>query len=84
LYLHAVQTAKDAAVSEIILTGEIARSDVEAVTGYKERQARNIVSKLHEKELLTSSANRAPLRLTIPHAVVERWFPRLYPAETLG
>jgi len=68
---------------EILFTGELARGDVEAVTGYKDRQARKIVRALQDNELLVSESSRAPLKLNIPHAVVERWFPKLYPAETL-
>jgi Fic family protein len=70
-------------IREVLLSGEIARGAVESVTGYKDRQARNIVRALLDKGLLNSESTRAPLRLSIPHVVVERWFPKLYPAETL-
>jgi hypothetical protein len=64
---------------EVILFGPLSRAKVTEVTGYKERQARSIVSRLIELELLTADSPRAPLRLHIPHAVVSAWFPRLYP-----
>ncbi len=66
-------------IREILLSGELARGAVESVTGYKDRQSRNIVRALFDKELLTSESIRAPLKLNVPHAVVERWFPKLYP-----
>lgn len=68
---------------EVILLGSLPRAQVTEVTGYKERQARTIVSRLIERELLISDSPRAPLRLHLPHAIVEAWFPRLYPAEVL-
>ncbi len=64
---------------EIILLGPLPRAKVPEVTGYKERQARSVVSALIDLELLTAESPRAPLRLHIPHEVVSAWFPRLYP-----
>jgi hypothetical protein len=62
---------------EVILLGSLPRARVTEVTGYKERQARSIVSRLIELELLTTESVRAPLRLRlhIPHEVVSAWFP---------
>lgn len=65
---------------EIILLGPLPRAKVAEVTGYKERQARSVVSALIELELLSAESTRAPLRLHIPHEVVSAWFPRLYPS----
>lgn len=64
---------------EIILLGPLPRAKVTEVTGYKERQARSVVSALIDLELLSAESPRAPLRLHIPHEVVSAWFPRLYP-----
>jgi len=64
---------------EIILLGPLPRAKVAEVTGYKERQARSVVSALIDLELLSAESPRAPLRLHIPHEVVSAWFPRLYP-----
>jgi Fic family protein len=66
---------------EIILVGALERGKVENVTGYKERQSRNIVKTLIDNSLITSVSIRSPLKLHIPHAVIERWFPKLYPAS---
>lgn len=66
---------------EVILLGALPRAKVTEVTGYKERQARSVVSKLLELEVLTAESVRAPLKLHIPHEVVSEWFPRLYPGD---
>jgi Fic family protein len=64
---------------EVILFGALPRAKVVEVTGYRERQARSVVSALIALELLTAESPRAALRLHIPHKVVSAWFPRLYP-----
>ncbi|NDC36801.1 MAG: Fic family protein [Proteobacteria bacterium] len=55
---------------EVILVGPLARGKVAEVAGYQERQARNLVARLMEVELLRSETPRAALRLHIPHRVV--------------
>lgn len=66
---------------EAALNGEVERGRVPAITGYEERAARIITSSLVERGMLTTTSSRAPLRLGFPAAVVERWFPRLYPID---
>lgn len=66
---------------EALLAGEFERGKAAAITGYGERMARNVVSKLLERGLLVSSSPKGPLRLGFPLWVVERWFPSLYPAN---
>lgn len=66
---------------EALLAGEFERGKAAAITGYGERMARNVVSRLLERGLLVSSSPKGPLRLGFPLAVVERWFPSLYPAN---
>jgi len=66
---------------EALLAGEFERGKATAITGYGERMARNVVSKLLERGLLVSSSPKGPLRLGFPLSVVERWFPSLYPAN---
>jgi Fic family protein len=65
---------------EALLAGEVPRGRAPELTGYRERMARNVVSKLIELALLVSDSHRAPLRLGFPIAAAERWFPRLFPA----
>lgn len=68
---------------EVLLAGEIERGAAPSITGYAERMARNVVSKLVERGLLTSPTPKGPLSLGFPLAVVERWFPSLYPANRM-
>lgn len=64
---------------EAALAGEFLRGKATELTGYEERQARTVLSKLMSQGLLVSSSDRGPVRLGFPIDVVERWFPRLYP-----
>ncbi len=64
---------------EALLAGEFDRGRAPALTGYKERMARNVLSRLLELGLLISAGTKAPVRLGFPITVVERWFPALYP-----
>ncbi len=64
---------------EAALAGEYPRGRATELTGYEERQARNVLSQLMGMDLLVSSTRRGSVRLGFPIGVVERWFPRLYP-----
>jgi hypothetical protein len=64
---------------EALLAGEFERGMAPSLTGYKER---TVVSKLIEVGLLVSPSHVARVRLGFPVAVVERWFPALYPASS--
>ncbi len=55
------------------------RGKVQAITGYEERQARNVLKALLSKGLLVSQSPRSPVRLGFPAHVVGRWLPRLHP-----
>ena len=68
---------------EVLLAGEIERGAAPSITGYAERMARNVVSKLLERGLLASPTPKGLLTLGFPLAVVERWFPSLYPANRM-
>jgi len=65
---------------EALLAGEFERGRADSITGYGERNARTVLSSLIERGLLVSDTPKAPVRLSFPLAVVERWFPALYPA----
>jgi Fic family protein len=67
---------------EALIAGEFDRGLAPSLTGYKERMARTVVSKLLDAGLLVSPSHVARLRLGFPLAVVERWFPALYPATS--
>ena len=66
---------------EALLTGQIERSKAAQITGYQERQARTVLTKLIGLKLLVSDGPRKPVRLGFPHHVTERWFPALYSAK---
>lgn len=65
---------------EAILIGEFPRSQVQALTGYQERQARTVLSILLESGVLTSASPKGKVRLGFPLDIIDRWLPRLYPA----
>jgi hypothetical protein len=66
---------------EAAMSGEVERARVQALTGYEERAARKITSALIDRGMLVATSHRSALRLGFPSDVVERWFPRLYPAD---
>lgn len=70
-----------AVLREAVMSGEVERSKIPALTGYEERGARNVTAALVDKGMLTATTHRAPLRLAFPVDVAERWFPNLYPSN---
>lgn len=64
---------------EAVLAGEFARGKAPDLTGYQERQARTVLTKLLQRGVLVSGTDKGPVRLGFPVDVIERWFPRLYP-----
>ena len=77
-----LQRGSFAVLREAVMSGEVQRSKIPALTGYEERGARNVTAALVDRGMLTAATHRAPLRLAFPAAVAERWFPNLYPANT--
>ena len=70
-----------ALLRDAFLTGEVERGRAAALTGYRERRGRQILSTLVGRGLLVSQGPRAPVRLGFPLDVLDRWFPRLYPVD---
>jgi Fic family protein len=66
---------------EILLSGEIARKQVQELTAYKERAARKVIAELLTKGLLVSPSPKGALRIGFPSRVVERYFPTLFPGK---
>ncbi len=64
---------------EALLSGEFERGKAGSITGFGERTARTALSSLIERGLLVSDTPKTPVRLGFPIALVERWFPALYP-----
>jgi Fic family protein len=69
-----------ALLREALLSGEFGRGKAEMITGYGERMARDVLSRLIARNLLISDTPKSPVRLAFPLEVVDRWFPALYPA----
>jgi Fic family protein len=61
------------------VAGEFKRGHAAAITGYKERAARDVLTALLEKGYLVSDNKLARVRLGFPAEAVERWLPKLYP-----
>ena len=76
-----LQRGSFAVLREAVMSGEVERSKIPALTGYEERSARNVTAGLVERGMLKATTHRAALRLTFPADVAERWFPNLYPAN---
>lgn len=66
---------------EAWIAGEFKRGQAAAITGYKERAARQVLTTLLEKGYLVSDNKLAPVKLGFPTDAVERWLPKLYPAR---
>lgn len=65
-------------LKQLWLEGEIPKSRVPQIVGYKERQARTLQNKLIESNLIIANSVRSPLRLNFPIAVADRYFPSLF------
>ncbi len=77
--LRRLQKGSFAVLREAVMAGEVERSKIPGLTGYEERGARMVTAALVDRGMLTATTHRAPLRLTFPSEVAERWFPNLYP-----
>ncbi len=64
---------------EAWLMGPVERGRVMEMANVKERQAREIVSRLVSMRVLKAESARGPLRLACPIDALEAWFPGLYP-----
>mgnify|MGYP006358012871 FL=1 len=68
-----------AIVREVYFVGTLERGKVSSITGYKERQARSILSQLIKEKFLVSDTPKGNVRMNFPLEIVEQLFPRLYP-----
>ncbi len=62
----------------VILNGEFERGKASQISGYKDRQARTILSTLLKKRLLVSGNKKEPVTLGLPSEILDDWFPKLY------
>jgi Fic family protein len=67
---------------EAFYQGAVPRGRAPEITGYEERRARETVSVLLERGLLRADGPRAPVSLSFPEQVLERWLPQLYPIDS--
>jgi Fic family protein len=73
---------KSTRVMDILLyKGELSRREVPDLLGVSERQARRVVSKLIDREVVASETPRAPLHLAFPAALAHEWMPGLFPEK---
>ena len=63
----------------ILYRGDLPRGEVPELLGYAERQARRTIAALMQREVITSTSSRAPLRLRFPARLAPRWMPGLFP-----
>lgn len=68
---------------EALLSGELERGKASDLTGYQERRARDTLSALLDRGLLSPTTPKGPVRLGFPVEVLERWFPKLYPGDLI-
>ncbi len=68
-----------AILDAVLYRGELPRSDLEAVVGTGDRQARRIAASLLDLGVLVSESHRAPLRIAFPATLAARWMPGLFP-----
>lgn len=73
-------SAKAANIMDTVLyRGELPRSELEAVVGTGDRQARRVAGELIKRGVLTSETSRAPLKITFPATLTSQWMPGLFP-----
>ena len=67
-----------ALLKEALITGSFERGQAAELTGYKERQARTVLSTLLSKGLLYSEHSRSKVKIAFPVSILDNWFPGLY------
>lgn len=68
-------------IREAYYNKEFERGKAGLITGYSERQARTVLAKLVDKDILISDTPKGAVRLNFPASIVNRWFPKLYPDD---
>ena len=61
-----------------VLNGEFERGKASQISGYKDRQARTVLSTLLKKGLLVSANKKEPVTLGFSSEILDDWFPKLY------
>jgi Fic family protein len=68
-----------AILEAVLFRGELPRGEVANLLGTSARHARRVVSALIDRNVLTATGPRDPLRLAFPAALASRWMPGLFP-----
>lgn len=71
----------DILLKEALIKGTVPRGAVPTITGYSERQSREIVATLVKQKMLASDTPYGDLYLKFPQKVLDGYFPKLYPPE---
>lgn len=66
----------------VLHRGELPRGEASAASGSSERTARDLVSQLVRRELLSSDTPKGPLSLRFATTSADVLFPRLFPAQS--
>ncbi len=69
-----------ALLREVFFEGELERGKASLITGYKDRQARSVLSQLIKEGFLVSETPKGNVRMNFPLKIVGDLFPHLYPA----
>ena len=66
-------------LQEALVFDEFERGKAATITGYQERQARNVLKALLDAKLLLSDQPKGKVYLGFPIHILEHWFPKLSP-----
>uniref|UniRef100_A0A7C4EHZ4 Fic family protein n=1 Tax=Fundidesulfovibrio putealis TaxID=270496 RepID=A0A7C4EHZ4_9BACT len=66
-------------LDQVMLRGQVARGDMSALTGLKERTARDLLAALLKDGILASGTPKGPVHLRVSLAAAETLFPSLFP-----
>lgn len=65
----------------ILYRGALPRGDVPALLDASDRHSRRVVAALAERDVITATSTRAPLRLAFPAKLAAHWMPGLFPEQ---
>jgi Fic family protein len=68
----------DRVVAAVFRSGELARGQAAAASGYQERQGRKVLQRLLATGLLIADTPKGAVRVGFPSTLLERYFPRLF------
>jgi len=75
---QSIKTEAADLLQAVLLRGSLTRGEAARATQLPERTARTVIKQLLEERLLVSDSAKGRVRIGIPAAVVNYWFPNLY------